>query len=151
MKTIFILLTCLSISIHSFAQTDSEFFNEVQLLLKKAEGKMIVGLMGDNIKIGSQTFTQDFVSISQIGTGKYGSEWLYDYSKLDWNNIQYYLWAENSNDKLNRLVIEFKNNIVIHQHVKGETSDKRTVDSLELYFLAKDFDKMKSIFSSYYK
>ena len=151
MKTLLILITSLCFAINSFAQINETFFSEVQTLVEKANGKKIVDLMGNDTKIDHQIFSQDLVSFTHIGLGKHGSEWVFDYTGMDFKKINYYLWQENSNDNLYRLVIEFGNNVLVHQHVKGEVSDKRATSSMEMHFLAKDYDKMDQIFKQYFR
>jgi hypothetical protein len=87
MKTLLILITSLCFAINSFAQINETFFSEVQTLVEKANGKKIVDLMGNDTKIDHQIFSQDLVSFTHIGLGKYGSEWVFDYTGMDFKKL----------------------------------------------------------------
>lgn len=129
----------------SHAQSKAETFAAIQKLLNKAEGKKIMNLLGNDEKIGDQVFEDSRISVTKIGQGKYSSTWVSDYTDINWSGFQYYLWPENSNDKVKVLRIEFKNPVTYTHHVKGKSGDSRTTTSIDLYFLAKDYDEMKKL------
>lgn len=145
MRIILLLALSLFFSGISHAQSKSETFAGIQKLLNKAKGKKIVNLLGNDEKIGDQIFNESEISVAKIGQGKYSSTWVSDYSNINWSGFRYYLWPENSNDKIKVLRIEFQNPVTYVHHVKGKSGDSRTSTSIDLYFLARDYDEMESL------
>ncbi len=145
MKILIIMALSLCLSGISYAQSKSETFAGIQKLLNKAKGKKIMDLVGNDEKIGDQVFSESAISVTMVGQGKYSSTWVSDYSDIDWSGFNYYLWPERSNDKVKILRIEFKNAVTYLHHVKGEPGNSRTSTSVDLYFLAKDYDEMERL------
>lgn len=132
--------------------TDSPIFSSVQKLVDKAKGKKLMGLTGNYNKIGKQIFSYNLVSVELKGQGKYSSVWLYNYSKINWKSLNYYLWPVNGNDKLMELHIKLTEDCILNKHVKGEIgSDDRETSLISLYFLSKDYDAMKNLLEEQWK
>jgi hypothetical protein len=151
MKLFILTAFCLFLTTFSaFAQANSDFFPQVEKLLNKAKGeKMTDGVSGNKEKIGRQIFTRNLVSTSEIGLSKYGSEWIRDCKNMNWKSLEYYMWELPSNDKVSLLTIKFKNDFKYTYHVEGEEAgEERSYDKIELYFLSKDQEKIKSLFES---
>lgn len=147
MRIMLLLALSLCLSGISYAQ-DPETFASIQKLLNKAEGKKIMDFVGNDEKIGKQKYTVSAISIEKVGQGKYSSTWIFDYSNINWSGFNWYLWDENSNDKVKRLRIEFKNPVSYSMHTKDEAGEMRTTNSIDLYFLAKDYDEMERLFEN---
>jgi hypothetical protein len=145
MRIMLLLALSLFLSGISYSQSKSETFEGIQKLLNKAKGKKIMNLLGNDEKIGDQVFNETEISVTKVGQGKYSSTWVSDYSNINWSGFRYYLWPENSNDKIKVLRIEFKTPVTYVHHVKGKSGDSRTSNSIDLYFLAKDYDEMERL------
>jgi hypothetical protein len=135
------------------AQTkDSEFFKKVQKLVSKAEGEKFLGLMGNDNKVGDQIFSFDVVSVTEIGKGKYSSNWVHEYSNIDWTSLSYFYGGARGNDKLSVFYIKLKKACSFSHHVEGEkTKDNDKRNTIEIYFLSKHLDEIKALFDGQYR
>jgi hypothetical protein len=136
------------------AQTrDSEFFKKVQKVISKAEGKKYVNLMGYDKKVGEQVFTYDVVSVISKGLGKYDSNWVTEYSKIDWSSLSYSLSGVYGNDDLTEFYIRLKSNCkeMFYAEDKKENDGFYVSNEIKIYVLSKHVDELKAIFDAQYK
>lgn len=153
MKNLVLLLVIVASAFYVNAQTaNAPIFNQVEKILNKAKGQKVMDLSGNYDKIGKQTFNYGLVSVETSGMGKYSSDWLSDYTNINWKSLTYYGGEARGNDKLIEFHIKLKEVCKQNYHVKEEVDkDSTKSNEIVLYFLEKDYDTIKKLFDEQWK
>lgn len=143
-----IVIIAITSSGSAYSQTKEEVYANIQSLLSKATGEKIKSFTGEE-KITKQLFSEKTVARYLKGIGKYGSEWVYRYSTIPWNDLfEHYIFSESSNEKLQLVQLKFKKAFTLEQFTsdKNGSDDPREYNMIELYVRDKDNPtKKKSI------
>ncbi len=146
MKLLLLFVASIALSVATVAQPSVDTQKEIQKLLNKANGKKYMGLF-DESKIEAQSFTSAAISITAKGMGKYGSTWVTELKDINWSGgFEYYIWDAKGNSKLSMLTFKLAKDATSLHYVEGKTDDDPDkYNSIELYFLSSDREKMEAI------
>jgi hypothetical protein len=135
-----IVLLFISVSFNSYSQSKEEVFANIQKILNRVTGEKIKSFSGEE-KITKQVFTPSEVSCFTKGLSKYGSEWVYRYTGIPWNDyFEHVIFDQSSDGKIKIVKLKFKKNFKAEHFTSDEAGDNDPgqYNWIELYALAKD-------------
>jgi hypothetical protein len=128
-------------SLHIQAQTKQDVFNDLEKILKRAEGQKV---RGSNVpdKVTKQLFNESSVSVYTKSTAKKSTEYLQHYSDIPWNELyKYTIYTDSENEKVYEVTIYFEKDLKRKSFFKEEKDDGNADETIliKTYILTKDF------------